>query len=120
MNTLIVGDRFIAADAFKAAIEHELGAGFGPLRTVAWSADPEEQHGLQQVMERDGPEAVPSPTEIVAAAPGAELLVVHFAPVPAAVLRAADDLVAVVVARAGVENVNLAEASRRGVAVVNV
>jgi D-3-phosphoglycerate dehydrogenase / 2-oxoglutarate reductase len=120
VNTLLVGDRFIAADAFQAAVERELGAGFGPLRTVAWSAEPSEQHSLQQVMERDGPEAVPAPAEIVAAASGAELLVVHFAPVPAAVLEAAPDLAAVVVARAGVENVNLAEASRRGVAVVNV
>lgn len=120
MNTLVAGDHFISADAFRAAIERELGTGFGPLRTVAWSADPSEQHGLQQVMERDGPEAVGVPAEIVAAAAGAELLVVHFAPVPAAVLRAARGLAAVVVARAGVENVNVAEASRRGVAVVNV
>jgi D-3-phosphoglycerate dehydrogenase len=48
------------------------------------------------------------------------VLVAHFAPVPRAVLEAAPRLRAVVVARAGVENVNVEQASRRGVAVVNV
>lgn len=120
MDTLVVGDRFIPCEAFQAAIERELGGGFGPLRAVGWAAAPDEQHGLQQLMEVDGPEAVPTPPEIVAAARDAELIAVHFAPVPAAVLEAAPKLVAVVVARAGVENVNVAEASRRGVAVANV
>ncbi len=120
MDTLVVGDRFISHETFRTAIERDLGGGFGPLRTVDWAAPPERQHSLQQTMETDGPEAVPTPAEVVAAAGEAELLVVHFAPVGLAVLEAAPRLAAVVVARAGVENVNLAEASRRGVAVANV
>lgn len=45
---------------------------------------------------------------------------VHFAPVSEAVLEAGVDLKAVFVARAGYENVNVEEAGRRGVAVVNI
>lgn len=74
----------------------------------------DEQHGVQQVMEKDGPEAVDTPTEIVDALAGVELLVVHFAPVSEAVLEAGVDLKAVFVARAGYENVNVEEAGRRG------
>ncbi len=121
MRTLIIGDHFIGADVFREAIEHELGEGFGPVRTVMWAgADMEEQHAEQQIMEWKGPEAVRTPTEVVEACTDAEVIAVHFAPIPLAVLDAAKGLKAVVVARAGVENVNLEEATRRGVAVVNV
>ena len=121
MNTLIVGDHFIGAEVFRAAIERELGSDFGPVRTVMWAgADMEEQHAEQQVMEKEGPEAVRSPGEIIEAVEGAEILAVHFAPVPTSLLEASDSLKAVVVARTGVENVNVDEATRRGVAVVNI
>src|ERR687885_793604 len=50
----------------------------------------------------------------------AEVLAVHFAPVSEKVLAAGSRLRAVVVARAGVENVNVEEATQRGVAVVNL
>jgi D-3-phosphoglycerate dehydrogenase / 2-oxoglutarate reductase len=121
MNILIIGDHFIGAGAFQRAIERELGAEAGPIRTTAWGgADREAQHAAQQVMEKEGPEAVPTPGEIVDAAGDAEVIAAHFAPISKAVLDAAPRLRAVVVARAGYENVNVQEASRRGVAVVNV
>jgi D-3-phosphoglycerate dehydrogenase len=121
MRTLIVGDHFIGPDVFREAIEQELGGDFGPVRHVMWAgADMEEQHEQQQIMEKSGPEAVATPDAIVAALGDAEILVVHFAPVPQAVFEAAPDLKAVVVGRTGVENVNLEEATRRGVAVVNI
>jgi D-3-phosphoglycerate dehydrogenase len=121
VDTLIVGDHFIGAGVFRDALERELGGSFGPIRTVMWAgADMEEQHEQQQVMEKDGPEAVRTPSEIVEAADGAEVIVVHFAPVPVALLEASPSLKAVVVARTGVENVNVEEATRRGVAVINV
>jgi D-3-phosphoglycerate dehydrogenase / 2-oxoglutarate reductase len=71
-------------------------------------------------MEKEGPEAVPTPQEVVDAVGDAEVLAVHFAPVSEKVLSAGSRLRAVVVARAGVENVNVEEATRRGVAVVNL
>jgi D-3-phosphoglycerate dehydrogenase len=121
MRTLVIGDHFIGADVFRSAIQRELGADFGPVRTVTWAgANKEEQHAQQQVMEWKGPEAVRTPTEIVDAAADAEIIAVHFAPIPIAVLDAAKDLRAVVVARTGVENVNLEQATRSGVAVVNI
>jgi D-3-phosphoglycerate dehydrogenase len=121
VETLVIGDHFIAAGVLRDAIERELGSDFGPVRAVAWSgADREEQHEQQQVMEKEGPEAVPEPGDIVEAAAGAEIIAVHFAPISRAVLEASSRLKAVVLARTGVENVNLEEASRRGVAVVNV
>lgn len=116
VDVLAVGDGFIGAERFAAALERVPGAA---VRTVAWRGDKSEQHEQQQVMERRGPNAVPVPAEVVAAVPGAAVLAVHFAPVGEELL-AAGELKLVAVARAGLENVDLAAASRRGVGVVGV
>ncbi|MGH3087799.1 MAG: 2-hydroxyacid dehydrogenase [Rubrobacteraceae bacterium] len=121
MEVLCVGDLFLSSKRFKEAIEKELGGGPHKIREVSWAGErAEDQHHLQQVMEVDGPEAVPTPTEIVEAVGDAEVIAVHFAPIPEAVLEAGENLKAVVVARAGFENVNVEAASERGIAVVNL
>jgi D-3-phosphoglycerate dehydrogenase len=120
MEILCVGDLFLSSGEFKEAVEKELGEGHA-VREVMWAGEKaEDQHHLQQIMEVDGPEAVPTPEEIVEAVGDAEVIAVHFAPIPKAVLEAGPSLKAVVVARAGFENVNVEEASERGIAVVNL
>jgi D-3-phosphoglycerate dehydrogenase len=121
METLVVGDLFISSEAFRKAIEKELGEDFGPVREVTWNGGEtlEEQHHVQQIMEQDGPEAVEVPGEVIEAVGDAEAMALHFAPVSEAVLEAGRNLKVVIVSRAGVENVNVETASERGVAVVN-
>src|SRR5919112_3672240 len=122
METLVVGDLFISSEAFRKAIEKELGEDFGPVREVTWNGGEtlEEQHHVQQIMEQDGPEAVEVPGEVIEAVGDAEAMALHFAPVSEAVLEAGRNLKVVIVSRAGVENVNVETASERGVAVVNL
>jgi D-3-phosphoglycerate dehydrogenase / 2-oxoglutarate reductase len=121
MEVLCVGDLFLSSERFREAIEEEMGGDFGPVREVSWAGErAEDQHHLQQIMEQDGPEAVPTPEEIVEAVGDAEVIAVHFAPIPEAVLNAGPNLKAVVVARAGFENVNVEVASEHGIAVVNL
>jgi D-3-phosphoglycerate dehydrogenase len=121
METLVVGDLFISSESFRKAIEKELGKAFGPVREVAWRGETREgQHHVQQIMEQDGPEVVDVPQEIVEAVGDAEVIALHFAPVPEAVLEAGPNLKAVIVSRAGYENVNVEAASERGIAVVNL
>lgn len=120
METLVVGDRFITAPLYVNAIAELLGAGFGPVRTVDWAGEKSVQHELQQVMERRGPNAVPVPEELLAAVRGARALCLHFAPVGEKLLAAADGLGLVAVARTGLENVDVAAATARGVGVVPV
>jgi len=112
---------FLSSERFREAIEKEIGKDFGPIREVSWAGEKaEDQHHLQQIMEQDGPEAVPTPEEIVQAVGDAEVVAVHFAPIPEAVLAAEPNLKVVVVARAGFENVNVEVASERGIAVVHL
>jgi D-3-phosphoglycerate dehydrogenase len=122
METLVVGDLFISSKSFRKAIEEVLGKDFGPVREATWGKGEtsEGQHHVQQIMEQDGPEAVEVPREIVEAVGDAQVMALHFAPVPEAVLGAGRNLKAVIVSRAGVENVNVEAASERGVAVVNL
>ena len=120
MHTLVVADHYIPATAYTSALTAELGADFGPVETVMWGGTKEEQHHLQQRMEWDGPNAVDAPAELLERVADVEVIALHFAPIGAAVLAAAPRLRAVVVARAGVENVDLDAASAAGVAVANV
>ena len=121
MEVVCVGDLFLSSEWFREAIEKEMGEGFGPVREVAWSEETaEDQHHVQQIMEQDSPEVVDVPEEIVEAVGDAEVITVHFAPIPEAVLDTGPNLKAVIVARAGVENVNVEAASERGIAVVNL
>lgn len=122
MKVLCVGDLFVSSEEFRRGLEQEFGGGDSlDIREVMWAGErAEDQHHLQQIMEVDGPEAVPTPNEIVEAVRDAEVIEVHFAPVPKAVLEAGENLKAVVVARAGYENVNVEAANELGIAVVNL
>lgn len=120
MHTLVVGDHFIPAEYYVTALRQVCGPDFGPIKTVDWSGDKRAQHTAQQWMEWEGPDAVPVPEEILAAVADAEVLALHFAPVPSAVLDAAPNLKAVVVARAGLENVDLKAAKDRGIVVSGI
>jgi D-3-phosphoglycerate dehydrogenase len=70
-------------------------------------------------VEQGGPGAVPLAPELTAGIDAIELVVVQFAPVSASFLAAAPRLKAVGVLRSGTENVDGAEAARRGIAVLN-
>jgi D-3-phosphoglycerate dehydrogenase / 2-oxoglutarate reductase len=98
METLVVGDLFISSEAFREAIEKEMGEDFGPVE-VAWNEGetPEDQHHVQQIMEQEGPEAVDVPKEIVEALGEAEVVALHFAPIPEAALEAGRNLKVVIV-----------------------
>lgn len=120
MHVVVVGDHFIPGQLYRDALTALPEAGAGPVTVVDWPGGKHEQHALQQRMEWEGPSAVPVPAELCAAVTDADVLAVHYAPVSAAVLAAATRLRAVVVARAGLENVDVAAATARGIEVTGV
>jgi D-3-phosphoglycerate dehydrogenase len=120
METLVIGDHFIATSHYVTALNDVMGADFGPVRTIDWTGTRESQHHIQQQMEWRGVDAAPAQPELIDAVGEAEVLCLHFAPVSSALLEAGKRLRAVVVARAGLENVDIATASARGIAVSGV
>lgn len=118
VRTLVIGDGFIPAASYLDAFGALASPGEVDVATVDWKGEKGDHHRLQQVMEVQGANAVDAPPEVLDALDGVQALCLHFAPVGAAVLAAAPDLRVVSVARAGLENVDLDEATRRGIAVV--
>jgi D-3-phosphoglycerate dehydrogenase len=119
LNTLVIGDGFIPAQSYLEAFA--AGPGSAELVTVQnvdWGGVKARHHELQQVMEVSGANAVPAPPELLAAVGEAQALCLHFAPVGRDLLAAAADLKLVSVARTGLENVDLSEATARGIGVV--
>jgi D-3-phosphoglycerate dehydrogenase / 2-oxoglutarate reductase len=70
-------------------------------------------------IEQGGPAAVPLPTELTADIDQFDLLVVQFTPVARNVIEAAKRLRVIGVCRGGVENVDVAAATERGISVMN-
>ncbi|MEQ7007818.1 NAD(P)-dependent oxidoreductase [Actinopolymorpha sp. B17G11] len=118
-RVLVVGDHFIPAEHYVDALS-DVGIDSAGIRTVDWAGSKADQHAAQQQMEHKGPDAVPAPAEVRDAVGDAQVLALHFAPVPASVLDAGQSLRAVVVARTGLENIDIDAATARGVAVVPV
>ncbi len=120
LDLLVVGDGFITADDYRAALtnlpadEAERLA----LRSVALAGTKSEHHAAQAIMEVRGPNQVAPSPEMLAAIPGAAVLGLHFAPVGADVIAAGTDLKLISVARAGLENIDIAAATVAGIGVV--
>ena len=118
LRSLFIGDNFIPTTSYTDAVDRLDTDGALQPQVVDWSGAKDEQHHLQQVMETRGANAVPAPAELLGAVADVETISMHFAPVGADLIAAAPSLRLVSVARAGLENVDVAEATRRGIGVV--
>jgi D-3-phosphoglycerate dehydrogenase len=120
LDLLVVGDGFISGADYLDALNHLPAASAEKLnlRSVALTGTKSEHHAAQAIMEVKGPNQVPPSPEMLAAVPGAVVLGLHFAPVGADVIAAGNDLRLISVARAGLENVDIAAATARGIGVV--
>jgi D-3-phosphoglycerate dehydrogenase / 2-oxoglutarate reductase len=110
MRVLVVGDSFMPVESFRAGLEH-----LRPLHELSYLQLDETRPAAPQARIR---EYAGTPEEVAAALPGFDALVVHGAPVTAAVLDAAPGLKLVACARGGPVNVDVAAASERHIAVV--
>jgi D-3-phosphoglycerate dehydrogenase / 2-oxoglutarate reductase len=120
LRTVVVGDALLPTELISEA--------FQLLRervelTAALTWGPPDQTEVDRMalhLERDGPTAEEPPGDLTAALSQAELLVVHYCPVPPALLDAAPHLRILATCRAGTENIAAAEAMRRGLLVLHV
>lgn len=118
-RVLVVGDGFIGSGDFADALAPYAAEGLVEVHRVDLPGTKKEQHSAQQLMEVSGPEAVEVPPAVLDAVTELDpaYLVLHFAGVPDRLMAAAPSLRLVAVARAGLENVDIEAATRRGVAV---
>ncbi len=106
---LILGDVMIPSKLFAPAFERCLSEFVETAVVGEWEPDWDKLQYRRLEVEKKGPEIESVPQEVAEAA-DAEVLLGLFVPVSATVLESMPDLRVVGVCRAGLENVNLAEA----------
>lgn len=117
MKCIAVGDLLIQAEWMRNALEKTIS---GEVVTATWGPNEKaELRGVIQRIERQGAEAEPWPPEIAGELAEVELLIVHLAPVPRALIERAPNLKLIASTRGGVENVDVEAASDHGVAVIS-
>jgi len=119
MKLLSLGDLFLPDSLLREVIEPRLPTG---LELATWQWDTGGLENLQRhnlACEQNGPEAVETPEGLLEAVADADILFTQFCPINRAVLDAAKNLKLVAVGRTGVQNVDVAAATERGIPVLN-
>ena len=115
MRILVVGDSFVSVEVFKkgfAALERAHDVEYLQLdESRSFTPSTESERSIREYLG--------TPGEIAGRVAGKDVLVVHGAPVTAAVLDAAPGLRLLCCARGGPVNVDVKAASERGIPVVN-
>nr|WP_017201835.1 NAD(P)-dependent oxidoreductase [Microbacterium barkeri] len=121
-RVVVIGDVYVPSETIGAAIRERIGDDAAEVVAADWTipGGGPAIHALQHQIELHGPDAVEVPADLVDLALTADVLVVHFFPVHGRILREAEHLRAVIVARAGTENVEAAVADETGIAVRNI
>ncbi len=120
IKAVLLGDAMIPVDGFEQAWRKHMSAFGENLVTGDWEPDWGQLQYRRLEVEKAGPEHETVPEQIVADGADGELLAGLFVPVSSKVMDAMPSLRVVGVSRAGVENVNVEEATKRGIAVFHV
>ena len=115
----IIGDRFMLAEMFDAALRDACGDRVETrLHELPWPDEPME-HGYRVPGVEGLKEYMGTPDDIVARIGSAEILITHLAPLSATMMERLPGLRLVVVSRGGPVNIDQAAARERGILVVN-
>ncbi len=113
-KVVAIGDLFIPAEDFKKGLEGTTIE----FNSVDLPGTKDQQHTAQQIMEVNGPNSVEPAEHVLIGVKDAEIITAHFAPMGKKLIDSIPNLKLIAVARAGLENVDIEEATKRGVGVV--
>jgi D-3-phosphoglycerate dehydrogenase / 2-oxoglutarate reductase len=119
MKVLAIADHYIPPDTMRSGLAQltELGLDVEVRHWAHRTLVELQQANL--AIEKGGPVAVPLPPELTANLADFEIVIVQFAPVNRAFIEAAKNLKVIGVLRGGTENIDVACATERGIAVLN-
>lgn len=119
-NVVLVEDMNVSADTMEEALRAS-GVRVAKVSRAFWGPNDSDGFAAKQLhMEREGPEAEPWAEGLEELMADCTLLIVHFNPVCRALLEKAPKLRAILTCRGGLEHIDVAAASERGIPVVNV
>ena len=119
MKLLALADHYIPPEIMRSGLASlvELGV---EIEVRHWShASLIDLQHANLAIEKGGPDAVALPAELTTNLAGYDIVVVQFAPLNRAFIEAAKKLKAIAVLRGGTENIDVACATERGIAVLN-
>jgi D-3-phosphoglycerate dehydrogenase len=120
MKAVMIGDYLIPPNLMREACTpfHESGV---EIETLDWGTTTKDEVDQRRLnVELHGPEAeAPAPGAYEAVAE-ADILIVHFCPVPRSLIEAARQLKVIGVARGGYENIDVTAATANGIPVVHI
>ncbi len=120
VKALAIGDAMIHGEAFGKAVEKNLSNFVDQVVCGEWESDYPKLQNRRLIVEQQGPEVEVVDDTILKEGGDAEILTGLFVPVSSKVMDAMPNLRVAGVSRAGLENVNVIEATKRGVVVFNV
>lgn len=118
-KAIAVADAFMSERYYRDCFAR--AGGDNSLEDVLWFGEQSraDMRPVVHRIERGGPDAVEPPAELYTALADAEVLMVHLCPVNSRVIDAAPRLRIILTNRGGLENIDLAAASARGIAVLS-
>ena len=120
MKAILLGDAMIGGTGFQRAWEKHMGTYGSDIVVNDWEKDWGKLQYRRLEVEKRGPEIETVDETILKEGQDAQALMGLFVPVSSKVMEAMPKLRIVGVSRAGLENVNVEEATRRGSLVFNV
>lgn len=120
IRALLIGDAMIPGSDFRLAAEKYLGDAIADVKVGDWESDWGRLQQRRLKVEKEGPEAEVVDTLIREHGSKADLLAGLFVPISSKVFEAMPKLRIAGVSRAGLENVNVTEATKRGIVIFNV
>ncbi len=120
IKVAISGDAMIPGNLFESAVNKHLDDFVSDYVVRDWETDWTSLQNRRLLVEQQGPEIEEVPNVCLTEGKDAELLTGLFVPVSSKLMDAMPNLRMVGLARAGKENINLKEATKRGILAFNV
>ena len=117
---VVVGDAYVSPGVLAQAAQKLLGQQTEIIPLLWGSGDKNEFTDQAALIERDGPDAVPYPQGLDDEIESADLLMVHFCPLPRRLLERAKRLKLAGICRGGVENIAVDALTGRRVPLIHI
>lgn len=119
-RAVVVGDVFVSPDTMEQALKGS-SLGTSEIKKLFWGPQDKDLFTKRQInIERHGPDAEAYAEGLDDAIENAEILMVHFCPIPGKLIEKAKHLKIILTSRGGLENIDVKSASKRNIPVVNV